>query len=66
MQDRNNHVNEQIVEKLLPGSLIYDIVNAKYKPEPEREPFYVQNKKEPKIANKSGVSSFPYIAQNIL
>ena len=46
MQDRNNHVNEQIVEKLLPGSLIYDIVNAKYKPEPEREPFYVQNKKD--------------------
>ena len=46
MQDRNNHVNEQIVEKLLPGSLVYDIVNAKYKPEPEREPFYVQNKKD--------------------
>ena len=46
MQDRNNHVNEQIIEKLLPGSLIYDIVNAKYKPEPERPPFYVQNKKD--------------------
>ena len=46
MQDRNNHVNKQIVEKLLPGSLIYDIINAKYKPEPERPPFYVQNKKD--------------------
>jgi hypothetical protein len=46
MQDRNNHVNEQIVEKLLPGSLVYDIINAKYKPEPERPPFYVQNKKD--------------------
>jgi hypothetical protein len=46
MQDRNNHVNEQIVEKLLPGSLVYDIINAKYKPEPERTPFYVQNKKD--------------------
>ena len=46
MQDRNNRVNEQIIEKLLPGSLIYDIVNAKYKPEPERQPFYVQNKKD--------------------
>ena len=46
MQDRNNRVNEQIIEKLLPGSLIYDIVNAKYKPEPERPPFYVQNKKD--------------------
>ena len=46
MQDRNNHVNEQIVEKLLPGSLVYDIINAKYKPEPERPPFYVQNKND--------------------
>ena len=46
MQDRNNRVNEQIIEKLLPGSLIYDIINAKYKPEPERPPFYVQNKKD--------------------
>ena len=46
MQDKNNHVNKQIVEKLLPGSLVYDIINAKYKPEPERPPFYVQNKKD--------------------
>ncbi len=46
MQDKNNHVNKPFREKLLPGSLVYDIVNAKYKPEPERPPFYVQDKKD--------------------
>ena len=69
MQDRNNHVNEQIVEKLLPGSLVYDIINAKYKPEPERPPFYVQNKKDyleslEKNCKKLGVPfKKPYVEQ---
>jgi hypothetical protein len=44
--DTVNRVNKPIREQILPGSLVYDIVNAKYKPGPERQPFYVQNKKD--------------------
>ena len=44
--DTVNRVNKPIREQILPGSLVYDIVNAKYKPEPDRQPFYVQNKKD--------------------
>jgi hypothetical protein len=44
--DTVNRVNKPIREQILPGSLVYDIVNAKYKPKPERQPFYVQNKKD--------------------
>ena len=44
--DTVNRVNKPIREQFLPGSLVYDIVNAKYKPKPERQPFYVQNKKD--------------------
>ena len=41
-----NNVTKPQKKQLLPGSLVYDIVNAKYKPKPERQPFYVQNKKD--------------------
>jgi len=41
-----NNVNKPQRKQLLPGSLVYDIVNAKHKPKPERQPFYVQNKKD--------------------
>jgi hypothetical protein len=44
--DKVNRVNKPIREQILPGSLVYDIVNAKHKPKPERQPFYVQNKKD--------------------
>ena len=44
--DTVNRVNKPIREQILPGSLVYDIVNAKYKPKPECQPFYVQNKKD--------------------
>ena len=69
MQDKNNHVNKPFREKLLPGSLVYDIVNAKYKPKPERQPFYVQNKKDyleslEKNCKKLGVPfKKPYVEQ---
>ena len=44
--EKLNHVIKPLQKQLLPGSLVYDIVNAKYKPEPDRQPFYVQNKKD--------------------
>ena len=44
--EKVNHVIKPLQKQLLPGSLVYDIVNAKYKPEPDRQPFYVQNKKD--------------------
>jgi hypothetical protein len=44
--DKVNRVNKPIREQILPVSLVYDIVNAKHKPKPERQPFYVQNKKD--------------------
>tara|TARA_B100001778_G_scaffold300440_1_gene275845 strand:+ start:59 stop:817 length:759 start_codon:yes stop_codon:yes gene_type:complete len=44
--EKFNHVIKPLQKQLLPGSLVYDIVNAKYKPEPDRQPFYVQNKKD--------------------
>ena len=44
--DKVNRVNKPIREQILPGSFVYDIVNAKHKPKPERQPFYVQNKKD--------------------
>ena len=44
--DKVDHLTKPQKKQLLPGSLVYDIVNAKYKPKPERQPFYVQNKKD--------------------
>jgi len=44
--EKVNQVIKPLQKQLLPGSLVYDIVNAKYKPGPERQPFYVQNKKD--------------------
>ena len=44
--EKVNQVIKPLQKQLLPGSLVYDIVNAKYKPEPDRQPFYVQNKKD--------------------
>ena len=64
MQDKNNHVNKPFREKLLPGSLVYDIVNAKYKPEPERPPFYVQTKKIIWKAWKETVKKWVFLLKN--
>ena len=67
--DTVNRVNKPIREQILPGSLVYDIVNAKYKPKPERQPFYVQNKKDyleslEKNCKKLGVPfKKPYVEQ---
>ena len=67
--DKVNRVNKPIREQFLPGSLVYDIVNAKYKPKPERQPFYVQNKKDyleslEKNCKKLGVPfKKPYVEQ---
>ena len=44
--EKVNQVIKPLQKQLLPGSLVYDIVNAKYKPGPDRQPFYVQNKKD--------------------
>ena len=44
--DKGNHVNKAPHEKLLPGSFVYDIVNRKKRNTCEKEPFYVQNKKD--------------------
>ena len=67
--DKVNRVNKPIREQILPGSLVYDIVNAKHKPKPERQPFYVQNKKDyleslEKNCKKLGVPfKKPYVEQ---
>lgn len=44
--EKVNQVIKPLQKQLSPGSLVYDIVNAKYKPGPDRQPFYVQNKKD--------------------
>jgi len=43
--DKNNHTNTPMREKLLPGSLVYNIVNPIHNIVTERKPFYVQNYK---------------------
>ena len=43
--DKNNHTDTPIREKLLPGSLVYNIVNQTNNIVTERRPFYVQNYK---------------------
>ena len=67
--EKVNHVIKPLQKQFLPGSLVYDIVNAKYKPKPERQPFYVQNKKDyleslEKNCKKLGVPfKKPYVEQ---
>ncbi len=43
--DKNNHTNKPMCEKLLPGSLVYNIVNPTHNTVTERKPFYIQNHK---------------------
>ena len=43
--DKNNRTNTPTREKLLPGSLVYNIVNQTNNIVTERRPFYVQNYK---------------------
>ena len=43
--DTVNRVNKPIREQILPGSLVYDIVNAKYKPKPECQPLRSKQKR---------------------
>ena len=43
--DKNNRTDTPIREKLLPGSLVYNIVNQTNNIVTERRPFYVQNHK---------------------